>query len=51
MTIVGFNFGEMQEPSTVSLNSVPATVASWSDKTIVATVPLYASTQDYVHLP
>jgi len=44
VTISGVNFGQTQGTSTVSFNSVAASATSWSDKTIVAAVPLYATT-------
>jgi hypothetical protein len=44
VTISGLNFGLTQGTSTVSFNGVPASATSWSDKTIVVPVPLYATT-------
>jgi RHS repeat-associated protein len=44
VTINGANFGATQGSSTVTFNGVLATVTSWSDSSIVATVPLTAST-------
>jgi RHS repeat-associated protein len=39
VTIAGTLFGATQGPSTIALNTVSATVVSWSDTTIVAVVP------------
>ena len=44
VTLNGSNFGLTQGTSTVSFNGVPASVTSWSDKTIAVAVPLYATT-------
>jgi RHS repeat-associated protein len=43
VTITGTLFGATQGASTVALNTVNATVASWSDTTIVAFVPAGAA--------
>jgi hypothetical protein len=48
VTISGFNFGATQGGSSVSFNGVNATPTSWSDKSIVAAVPPYASTGSVV---
>jgi hypothetical protein len=44
VTVSGLNFGLTQGTSTVSFNSVAASVTNWSQKTIVVAVPLYATT-------
>jgi hypothetical protein len=44
VTIAGLNFGAVQGGSTLSFNGVTAAATSWSDQTIVTTVPLYATT-------
>src|SRR5215510_9403907 len=44
VTIAGANFGATQGTSTVSFNGVLATASSWSNTSIVATVPAGATT-------
>jgi hypothetical protein len=44
VTIKGLNFGASQAGSTISFNVAPATVASWTDKSIAVTVPVFATT-------
>lgn len=44
VTIDGLNFGAVQGSSTLRFNGVTATPSSWSDRSIVAPVPLYSST-------
>jgi IPT/TIG domain/Bacterial TSP3 repeat len=44
ITITGRNFGATQGASTATFNGRPASITSWSDKTIVATVPPNATT-------
>ena len=44
VTISGFNFGAPQGTSTLTFNNVSATPTSWSDKSINAAVPAYATT-------
>ncbi len=44
VTIAGTNFGATQGASVVTFNGIAATVSSWSASTIVATVPLMATT-------
>ncbi len=44
VTITGSGFGTTQGTNTVSFNSVEASVASWSDTKIVASVPKSATT-------
>jgi RHS repeat-associated protein len=44
VTIIGSGFGSTQGSSTATFNGVAATVSSWSDTQIVATVPRSAST-------
>ena len=44
VTVTGINFGFTQGTSTLNFNGVPATPTSWSDKSIVSTVPPFAST-------
>ncbi len=44
VTISGSNFRATQQDSVVTFNSLAAAVASWSDTTIVARVPLNATT-------
>lgn len=43
ITLVGTGFGDSQGPSIVSLNRTPATITSWSDTNIIASVPAAAS--------
>jgi|HubBroStandDraft_3_1064219.scaffolds.fasta_scaffold80946_2 hypothetical protein len=44
VTIAGTNFGATQGTSVVTFNGLTATVSSWSPTSIVATVPLMATT-------
>src|ERR1700736_6897026 len=44
ITIAGSNFGSTQSSSVVAFNGAPATPTSWSNATIVAAVPVAAST-------
>jgi len=44
VTIKGINFGFTQGTSTLNFNGVPATPTTWTDKSIVSTVPPFAST-------
>jgi hypothetical protein len=44
VTIAGTNFGATQGTSTVTFNGIVASVSSWSSTSIVATVPLMATT-------
>jgi hypothetical protein len=44
VTIAGTNFGATQGTSVVTFNGLPASVSSWSAGSIVATVPLMATT-------
>jgi hypothetical protein len=44
VTITGINFGSTQGGSTLTFNGVAASPSSWSEKTIVAPVPLFAIT-------
>ncbi len=48
ITISGANFGTTQGTSTVTFNNTPASVASWSDATLVVTVPTGATTGNVV---
>jgi hypothetical protein len=48
ITISGANFGTTQGTSTVTFNNTPASVASWSDTTLVVTVPTGATTGNVV---
>lgn len=43
-TIDGLNFGLVQAGSTLTFNGVTAAATSWSNRTIVTTVPLYSTT-------
>ncbi len=43
VSLTGFNFGATQGTSTMSFNGVVATPTSWTDKTIVAPVPAFAT--------
>ena len=44
VSVTGANFGATQGSSTITFNGVAATVTSWTDTTIVATVPATATT-------
>lgn len=44
VTLTGLGFQANQRNSTVTFNGLPATITSWSDSQIVATVPAGAST-------
>ncbi len=44
VTVSGFGFGASQGSSTISFNGSAATVSSWSDAQIIATVPSGATT-------
>jgi hypothetical protein len=44
VTVQGLGFGASQGTSTVTVNGVPASVASWSDTSIAATIPVGATT-------
>jgi len=44
VTIGGLNFGATQGTSTLTFNSAVAAPTNWSDRTIVVSVPAYAST-------
>jgi Big-like domain-containing protein/carboxypeptidase family protein/IPT/TIG domain-containing protein/beta-propeller repeat-containing protein len=44
VTVTGINFGTTQGSSTLKFNGVAASPTSWTDKTIVSSVPLFAST-------
>lgn len=44
ITVSGVGFGASQGSSTISINNVSATVSSWSDTQIIATVPSGATT-------
>lgn len=48
VTIDGLNFGATQSNSTLTFNGVTAAATSWSDRTIVTTVPLYSTTGSVV---
>lgn len=48
VTLTGSNFGSMQGSSTVTFNGAAATVSTWSDTSIVASVPALASTGNVV---
>ena len=48
VTITGSNFGSSQGSSTVTFNGVAATPTSWNSTTIVAPVPLTATTGNVV---
>jgi hypothetical protein len=48
VTISGTHFGTSQGSSTVTFNGVAATVSSWSDTSIVASVPATATTGNVV---
>jgi len=43
ITITGINFGSAQGSSTLTFNGVLASPTSWTDKTIVSPVPLFAT--------
>lgn len=44
VTISGINFGSLQRDSFISFNGIPATLVSWTDTSLVTTVPLGATT-------
>lgn len=44
VTITGVNFGAAQGTSALTFNGVAASPTSWTDKSIVSSVPLFAST-------
>jgi hypothetical protein len=44
VTIAGTNFGALQGSSSVSFNALPATISSWSARSIVCLVPSGAAT-------
>jgi hypothetical protein len=44
VTVTGINFGTTQGSNTLKFNGVAASPTSWTDKTIVSSVPLFAST-------
>jgi Big-like domain-containing protein/carboxypeptidase family protein/beta-propeller repeat-containing protein/IPT/TIG domain-containing protein len=48
VTITGFNFGVTQGSSTLTLNGLAMSPSSWSDKSITALVPAFASTGSMV---
>ena len=48
VTIVGQNFGPSQGSSTLAFNGVAAVATSWTDNSIVTTVPAGATTGDVV---
>jgi len=48
VTISGSNFGSSQGSSTVTFNGTSASVVSWSDTSVVATVPVGSSTGNVV---
>lgn len=48
VTINGNNFGTSQNTSTVTFNGTPASVSSWSNTQVLATVPSGASTGNVV---
>lgn len=48
VTISGSNFGQSQGQSTVVFNGIPAAVSSWSDASIVCSVPSGASAGNVV---
>jgi hypothetical protein len=44
VTVTGINFGATQGASSLKFNGVAASPTSWSDKSIVSAVPLFATT-------
>lgn len=48
VTITGTNFGSLRGLSTVTFNGITASISSWSDGIIVATVPVGANTGNVV---
>jgi hypothetical protein len=44
VTITGLNFGATQGSSSLTFNGVPATAGTWTDKSIVTSVPFYSTT-------
>jgi hypothetical protein len=44
VSVNGLNFGTTQGGGTLTFNGLAANPTSWSDKTIIASVPLYAAT-------
>ncbi len=44
ISVAGLNFGSIQGSSTLTFNGVASTPTSWSDRTILVAVPLFATT-------